>query len=125
MAEAAGPYVVTVGQGFIGPSRSMPDPMVVTAERCQVVDCGGSVLRPSRAVVKIARFGRHPTARKDASRLAGFDMSGLAGVRSPPGRPIVGGVAGFRIGHGPSPFGPVVLFGNLPSDVGDHWPVAG
>ena len=125
MAEPAGPYVVTVGQWFIRPPGSVPDSMVVAAEGRQVVNGGRSVLRPRVAMIEIARFGGHPASGEDASRLAGFDVPALAGVRSPPGGPIVDGLVGFAIGQGPSPFGAWVVFGNLTGNVGDDWPVSG
>ena len=57
MTEAAGPLVVAVGEGSVGPSVLVADAVVVAAERAEVAFFCRSAVSPSGAMVEVAADG--------------------------------------------------------------------
>ena len=77
MAESAGPLVVAVGEGSVGPSVLVADALVVTAERAEVGFGSGSTVGVSHPVVEVAADGGHAAAGEDAGWVACFDGTAL------------------------------------------------
>lgn len=125
MPEFASPLVVAVGKVLVFPSGLMSDPVVVSAQRCEIVDAGGSAIDPSGSMVEVAVRGGHATPRKDTSLIAGFDGAALVGGGATPGGPVVQGPAGGGVRDRVAPFGVLLFCGDLSGDVGNDGPVAG
>ena len=94
MPEFASPLVVAVGEVLVLPAGLMSDPVVVSAQRCEIVDAGGSAVYPSDSMVEVAVRGGHATPREDASPIAGFDRSALVGGGAASDGPVIEGSAG-------------------------------
>lgn len=107
------------------PSGLVSDPMVVPAERHQVLVAGRSVLVPGDAMVEVTGSGGHPTSGEDTGRVAALDMAALIRVGATTGAAVMDRLAAVAVGAGPSPLDLVLLFCDLAGDVGDDWPKPG
>jgi len=123
VAESGGPEVVAAGEGLVGPSGLVSDPVVVTAPRRQVLHRGRSVLAVGDAMVEVTAGGGRPAAGEHTCRVAGFDFAALRVGGSPPGGAVVNRLTGVGVGDGDPPLG-VALFGDLAGDVGDDGAVS-
>ena len=93
------------------------EPVVVTAEWCEISDVCGSAFRPREGVVDVALCGGHSAVRENACQVAGFDASLLVGRWPPAGGAVPERVLGIGVGDSDPPLTGGV--GRLAGDVGD------
>ena len=125
VAEGAGPLVVAAGEGLVGPSVVVVDVVVVAAEWSEVGDVGGSALGVGGAVVEVAVGGGAAASGEGTGAVSGFDVAALRRGGSPAGGAVGDDLSGVGVGDGVTPFGVVLVVGDLAGDVGDDRSVAG
>ena len=82
-------------------------------------------MSPLLTMVEVAVDGGHPTTRKHAGPVPGFDMATLPGIGPPSGDAVVHHLAGVGMGQSPPPFSSGLGFCDLAGDVGNDRPITG
>jgi hypothetical protein len=100
----------------------MPYHMVVTTLGSEDLLVGLVPVGPGRDVIEIGLASRHPTARKDTSRITSFNCPAKTGGRAPSGDSLPHNLPGLRIGDGESPLTFLLFPGDLSGNVGNDGP---
>ena len=116
--------VVAVREPFECPTHLVFEPVIVSAERREVVLEGWAEPGPWCAVVDVAVDRRHAAAREHAGRISSDDVAELLGGGSTSGDTRFDRLAAVGVDHGPAPGRVTLTASDLAGEVGDDRPVS-